>query len=77
MSYTNFEAFLFQFYVKLCRCAITCETLVNLIRRIMKKKTYEEPTMQVFKLEQKCQILAGSDGVAGVKNYDWNNVDEE
>ena len=26
----------------------------------MKRKTYEEPTMQVVKLEQKSQILAGS-----------------
>jgi hypothetical protein len=27
------KPFLFQFYVKLCRCAITCETLVELNKR--------------------------------------------
>ena len=27
----------------------------------MKRKTYEEPTMQVVKLEQQPQLLAGSD----------------
>ena len=26
----------------------------------MKKKEYERPTMQVVKLKQQCQILAGS-----------------
>ncbi len=26
----------------------------------MKRKNYERPTMQVVKLEQTCQILAGS-----------------
>ena len=26
----------------------------------MKRKDYQEPTMQVVELQQKCQILAGS-----------------
>ena len=43
----------------------------------MKKKEYERPTMQVFELKQQSQLLAGSNGQAGVQNYDWNNVDEE
>ena len=45
----------------------------------MRRKTYEEPTMQVVKLEQKCNILVVSGGgSAGVQDYDvqetqdWN-----
>ena len=37
----------------------------------MKKKLYEKPTMQVVQLKQKPQLLAGSDGQAGVQNYNW------
>ena len=43
----------------------------------MKKKEYERPTMQVVQLKQKPTLLAGSDGQAGVQNYNWNNVPEE
>jgi hypothetical protein len=38
----------------------------------MKKKKYEEPTMQVVKLKQQPQLLAGSDGQASVQDYNWN-----
>ena len=43
----------------------------------MKRKDYEKPTMQVVKLQHQCHILAGSNGQAGVQDYNWNNVDEE
>ena len=44
----------------------------------MKRKNYERPTMQVVQLKHKCQILAGSDGQAGVQNYEhWYDVPEE
>ena len=42
-----------------------------------KKKIYEKPSMQVFELKQQPQLLAGSDGQAGVQDYNWNNVDPE
>ena len=35
----------------------------------MNKKDYQKPTMQVVKLEQKCNILVVSGGDAGVQNY--------
>jgi hypothetical protein len=44
----------------------------------MSKKDYQKPTMQVVKLEQKCSILAESNGAVGVQDYDvqetqdWN-----
>ncbi len=42
----------------------------------MKKKEYERPTMQVVKLEQTCQILAGSveatrSGYGDAEELDW------
>ena len=43
----------------------------------MKRKEYERPTMQVVQLKQQPQLLAGSNGQAGVQNYNWNDVDEE
>ena len=43
----------------------------------MKKKLYEKPTMQVVQLKQKPQLLAGSDGQAGVQNYNWQSENEE
>ena len=43
----------------------------------MKKKEYENPTMEVVQLKQQPQLLAGSDAQAGVQDYDWNNVDPE
>ena len=44
----------------------------------MKKKEYERPTMQVVKLKHQPQLLAGSDGQAGVQNYEhWHDVPEE
>ena len=37
----------------------------------MNKKDYQKPTMQVVKLEQKCNILVVSGGEsAGVQDYD-------
>jgi hypothetical protein len=35
----------------------------------MRKKEYERPTMQVVKLKQQQQLLAGSSGNAGVTDY--------
>ena len=39
----------------------------------MKKKQYERPTMQVVEVKQQAQLLAGSQGQAGVQNYIWND----
>ena len=41
----------------------------------MKKKEYEEPTMQVFELKQQPQLLAGS--VPGDVNATMNGTFEE
>lgn len=35
----------------------------------MRKKEYERPTMQVVELKQQQQLLAGSSGNAGVRDY--------
>ncbi len=36
----------------------------------MKRKDYQKPTMQVVKMENKCQILAASQGInASRKSY--------
>ncbi len=44
----------------------------------MKKKLYEKPTMQVVEVKQQAHLLAGSNGQAGVQNYEhWYNVPEE
>lgn len=43
----------------------------------MKRKDYEKPTMKVVKLQHQCHILAGSNGQAGVQDYNWNDVDPE
>ncbi len=43
----------------------------------MKKKEYEVPTMQVVEVKQQAQLLAGSNGQAGVQDYNWNNGDPE
>jgi len=43
----------------------------------MKKKDYQTPTMQVVKLQQQAQLLAGSNGQAGVQDYNWTTVPEE
>ena len=39
----------------------------------MKKKKYEVPTMDVVEVKQQAQLLAGSNGQAGVQDYNWNN----
>ena len=39
----------------------------------MKKKLYEKPTMQVVKLQSHCNILAGSNGEAGLTDYTLEN----
>jgi len=43
----------------------------------MNRKEYQKPTMQVVKLQQQCHILAGSNGQAGVQDYNWNDEEEE
>jgi len=35
----------------------------------MKKKEYERPTMQVVKLQQQTQLLAGSGELPGMPDY--------
>ena len=43
----------------------------------MKKKYYLKPTMQVVKLQQQTHLMAGSQGQAGVQDYNWNTLEEE
>jgi len=42
-----------------------------------KKREYEKPSMKVFELKQQPQLLAGSNGQAGVQNYNWQDEEEE
>ena len=42
-----------------------------------KKQFYEKPSMKVFELKQQPQLLAGSNGQAGVQNYTWHEEEEE
>ncbi len=44
----------------------------------MKKKEYERPAMQVVQLKQQQPLLTGSNGQAGVQDYEnWYDVPEE
>ncbi|GEM_PF-3808869 len=40
----------------------------------MKKQKYVKPSMEVFKLSEQPQLLAGS---TGVRNYDWESEQDE
>ena len=42
----------------------------------MKRKDYEKPTMKVVKLQQQCQILAGSGVEANRSGYGAAQEDE-
>ena len=43
-----------------------------------KKKQYEKPSMKVVVLKQQTAMLAGSNGQAGVQDYEhWYDVPEE
>lgn len=43
----------------------------------MERKDYEQPTMQVVKLQNQCQLLAGSllDEIAG-EDFEWDESDD-
>ena len=41
------------------------------------KKKYEKPSTKVFELKQRPVLLVGSNGEAGVNDYNWNTPDEE
>ena len=43
----------------------------------MKRKHYERPSLEVVVLKQQPALLAGSDGQAGVQNYNWSTETEE
>ena len=43
----------------------------------MRRKDYETPTMQVVEVRQQAQLLAGSNGGAGMQDYNWNYPTEE
>jgi hypothetical protein len=43
----------------------------------MKKKEYEKPSLEVVVLKQQPQLLAGSNGQAGVQDYIWHDEVEE
>ena len=42
----------------------------------MNRKDYQTPTMKVVQLQHK-QMLMGSNGSAGVQNYNWHTETEE
>ena len=42
-----------------------------------KKQFYEKPSIEVVELKQQTQLLAGSNGQAGVQDYNWHSEDEE
>lgn len=42
----------------------------------MKKKQYQKPTMQVFMMKQRSQLLASS-GSGNLDDYQWNGPTEE
>lgn len=39
-----------------------------------KKREYEKPSLEVVKLQQQSQLLAGS---AGLEDYNWQDEEEE
>ena len=39
---------------------------------IMKRKEYQEPTMEIVKLQQRCHILAGSQQSAEGEDFTWD-----
>ena len=41
------------------------------------RKTYERPSMRVVEFKRRPALLAGSNGDAGLQDYNWNNVDPE
>lgn len=41
------------------------------------KLKYVKPSMQVYELKHKSQLLVGSSGGGGLQDYNWNNVPEE
>ena len=43
----------------------------------MKKQKYVKPSMEVFELKQRPQLLAGSNGQATVQDYTWTIVVDE
>lgn len=46
----------------------------------MKRTPYQQPMTEVVKLQQRSQLLTGSnplDGQAGVQDYTWYDVIEE
>ena len=64
----------------MCQGLVTCDlTQFNIFQNktTMKKKEYERPTTQVVQLKQRQQLLTGSQGQAGVQNYNWQSEDEE
>jgi len=55
------------------------QNIINIIniQLMTTKKMYEKPSMRVFPLRQKPKLLVGSNGDAGLQNYNWNSPDEE
>ena len=43
----------------------------------MMKKEYLSPTVDIVELKQQQHLLAGSDGGAGVQDYNWHDEPEE
>ena len=43
----------------------------------MKRKDYEKPTMKVVKLQQQTALLQASKGTPTVKDYNWNEYEDE
>ena len=40
------------------------------------KREYQKPTMNVVKIQHKCQLLAGSGGSAEMQDYKWHDEEE-
>jgi hypothetical protein len=78
----NFSLFFF-FEINRILCTFVArnnfQNIINLINILLMttKKMYEKPSMKVVPLRQKPRLLVGSNGDAGLQDYNWNNVDPE
>lgn len=61
------------------KCQTLCEVLNQLFTlkqlKIMKKKDYQKPTMNIVKLQHKTQLLQASGLVNATMNNEWEDVD--
>ena len=64
---------------RVTKCQTLCEDLNQLFTlkqlKIMKKKDYQKPTMNIVKLQHKTQLLQASGQVNATMNNEWEDVD--